>query len=222
MRKVVYSVGVSLDGYIADQGGGVEWLERATSKAKGEDFGMTKFFKSIDTVLMGRKTYEIALKMGMAKGGYPGMKNYIFSRSLPPGERSGVEFVSPDITEFVTKLKQQKGKKIWLCGGGELAREFLKLGLLDEIGLGIVPWLVGAGIPALPSGFAETELELTEVKQFKGGVVALTYSIVAHAKSGRKAASGVGKTSSKVRSGSGRASRAGKATKSSTTRARRS
>ena len=73
MRKVKYGVGVSLDGYIAGSDGSVEWLHRATAKVKGEDFGMADFFKTVDTVLMGRKTYEDALRMGMKKGGYPNM-----------------------------------------------------------------------------------------------------------------------------------------------------
>ena len=178
MRKVKYGVGVSLDGYIAAPDGSVDWLNRATSKAKGEDFGKREFFKSLDTVLMGRKTYEIALKMGMDKTGIPKMKNYVFSRTLPPGERDGVEFVSGDPGELIARLKQQPGKDIWLCGGGELAREVLKSKALDEVILGIVPVLIGAGRLTFPSEFPETELELVECKQYKGGVVSLTYRVV--------------------------------------------
>lgn len=179
MRKVKYSVGVSLDGYIAASDGSVDWLQRATSRgAKGEDFGMSEFFKSIDTVLMGRKTYEVAVKLGMAKSGYPKMKNYIFSRTLAPGERDGVEFVSGGLAEFVADLKAKRGKDIWLCGGGELAREALREGAVDEIMLGVVPMLIGAGLPAFPPGFPETELGLVECKQYKGGVITLTYAVV--------------------------------------------
>lgn len=178
MRKVKYCVGVSLDGYIAAPDGSVDWLERATRKAKGEDFGMGAFFRSIDTVLMGRKTYEVAVKMGMAKGGYPKMKNYVFSRTLPPGAREGVEFVSGNPAVLLARLREQPGKDIWLCGGGELAREFLKAGVLDEIILGIVPMLIGAGRPTFPPDFPETEVELVECKQYKGGVIGLTYRVL--------------------------------------------
>ena len=177
MRKVKYCVGVSLDGYIAAPDGSVDWLERATRKAKGEDFGMGVFFRSIDTVLMGRKTYEVAVKMGMAKGGYPKMKNYVFSRTLPPGAREGVEFVSGNPAVLLARLREQPGKDIWLCGGGELAREFLKAGVLDEIILGIVQMLIGAGRQTFPPEFPETELELAEVKKYKGGVMGLTYRV---------------------------------------------
>ncbi|HEX9763737.1 MAG TPA: dihydrofolate reductase family protein [Candidatus Acidoferrales bacterium] len=188
MRKVKYGVGVSLDGYIAAPDGSVDWLNRATRHAKGEDFGMGAFFKSIDTVLMGRKTYEIALKMGMGGGGYPKMKNYVFSRTLPPGERGGVEYVSGDPAELMARIKSQPGKDIWLCGGGELASEFLKAGALDEVILGIAPVLLGAGRLTFPPGFLETEVELVECKQYKGGVVGLTYRVSKAAEAGAKPA----------------------------------
>jgi dihydrofolate reductase len=178
MRKVKYGVGVSLDGYISAPDGSVDWLHRATSKAKGEDFGMGEFFKSIDTVLMGRKTYEDALKLGMAKGGYPKIKNYVFSRTLPAGMREGIEFVSDDLAKIITSLKQQPGKDIWLCGGGELARSALKALVLDQLILGIAPILIGGGRPTFPADFPEAQLELVECKQYKGGVVGLTYDVI--------------------------------------------
>ena len=176
-RKVTYSVGVSLDGYIAAVDGSFEWLNRATAKAKGEDFGMTKFFKSLDTVLMGRKTYEVAVKMGVKSSVYPGIKNYVFSRTLPPGERNGIEFVSGSVGKFIAKLKKERGKDIWLCGGGELARQALLENAIDEITLGLVPILVGDGLPAFPAGFNETDLELIEIKEYKAGVLGLTYKV---------------------------------------------
>jgi dihydrofolate reductase len=178
MRKVIYSVGASLDGYIAAPDGSVDWLDRATSKAKGDDFGLTAFFKSIDTVLMGRKTYEHALKLGMAKGGYPGMKNYIFSRTLPPGSRDGVEFVNSNLTDLIKKLRKTPGKHIWLCGGGELARHGLQERIVDEITIGLTPILIGDGKTTFPPIFPETALELVECKQYRGGVLGLTYRVV--------------------------------------------
>jgi len=190
MRKVIYGVGASLDGYIASPDGSVDWLNRAGEKAKGEDFGMGAFFKSIDTVLMGRNTYQHALKMGMAKSGYPGMKNYIFSRTIPPGERDGVEFTARNLAELVAKLRKKSGKNIWLCGGGELAREAINAGIVDEIMLGVAPVLIGAGRPTFPPEFPETDVELVECKQYKGDFVGLTYRVVRRstAKRAKKAA----------------------------------
>ena len=175
MRNVKYCVGVSLVGYLASSDGSFEWLERAASTAKGEDFGMTALFKSIDTVLMGRRTFEVAVKMG--GGGYPKVKNYVVSRTLPPGERNGVEIISADPAKFVAALKKRPGKDIYLSGGGELARELLRKGLVDQIELGVVPVLVGVGIPCLPPDFPETDLELTQCKQYKAGILGLTYRV---------------------------------------------
>lgn len=178
MRKVKYGVGVSVDGYIAAVDGSTDWLERGMRNAVGEDFGQAEFFQSIDTVVMGRKTYEVGLKAGMDPNGYPNLRNYVFSRTLKPGKRDGVEFVAGDPAKFVARLRRSKGKDIWLCGGGELAREFLRAGVLDEIILGVAPILIGAGRLTLPPEFPETELELTELIKFKGGVLGLTYRIV--------------------------------------------
>jgi len=182
-RRVIYSVGASLDGYIASPDGSYEWLERATKKAKGEDFGMGAFLKTIGTVIMGRKTWEVALQHGMAETGFANMKNYVFTRTLPEGVRHGVEFVSGDPRGFVSRLKRKPGKDIWLCGGGELAREFLRRGAIDEVGLGIVPLLVGAGRPMFPPGFGEVGLELVKQKHYPAGVVVLIYRV---ARGGRR------------------------------------
>jgi len=177
-RKVVYSVGASLDGYIASPDGSYGWLDRATKRAKGDDFGMRKFFASIDTVIMGRKTWQVARRNGMAPTGFPKMRNVVFSRTLRPGTRKGVEFVSGDPRAVVERLRRPPGKDIWLCGGGELAREFLKRGVLDEVGMGIVPMLIGAGRPAFPPEFAEVGLKLERNESHKAGVVVLVYRVI--------------------------------------------
>ncbi|MDT8068826.1 MAG: dihydrofolate reductase family protein [Terriglobia bacterium] len=176
MRKVRYSVAASLDGYIAASNGSVDWLNRFREDVPGEDFGMTAFFKTVDTVLMGRKTYEIALKMGMEKSGMPGLANYVFSRTLPAGQRDGVTFVADGVGDLLAGLKKKPGKDIWLCGGGELAREALREGALDEIRVAVIPILIGSGIQTFATGFPETKLRLLECKQYKGGVTELVYA----------------------------------------------
>ncbi len=187
MRRVKYCVGVSLDGYIAAPDGSIDWLERATANAKGEDFGLSAFFETIDTVLMGRKTYEVGVKLGMSKSGYPNVKNYVFSRTLPSGEREGVTFLSASLPTFIAQLQKKPGKDIWLCGGGELARQALVHNLLDQVILGVTPILIGGGLPAFPSQFPESPLKLVECKQYKGGVVGLIYDVLRSA--GKKTAS---------------------------------
>jgi dihydrofolate reductase len=168
MRKVVLGLGISLDGYIARPDGAVDFLFMP------KDYSMGPFFAIIDTALMGRKTYDVALKMGGGFGG-SAMKSYVFSHSQPPGERGGVTFVNESPRNFLVKLREQPGKNIWLMGGGELARDFLKDDLVDELYIGIVPTLIGEGIPLFPSGFPQREFLLLENKTFSKGLIALKY-----------------------------------------------
>jgi dihydrofolate reductase len=169
MRKVVLGLGISLDGYIARPDGAVDFLFMP------KDYSMGPFFATIDTALMGRKTYDAALKMGGGSFGGSGMKSYVFSHSQPPGERGGVTFVNESPKKFLAELREHPGKDMWLMGGGELARDFLKDDLVDELYIGIVPVLIGEGIPLFPSAFPQREFTLLENKTFSRGMIALKY-----------------------------------------------
>ena len=168
MRKVVLGIGISLDGYIARPDGSVDFVFMP------KDYSMGPFFKTIDTAVMGRKTYDVAIKMGASISSL-GMKSYVLSRFQRPGEQNGATFVSESPKSFVEALRKQKGKNIWLMGGGELTQAFLKEDLVDELYLGVVPILIGEGIPAFPSGFPQREFTLTENKTFSRGLIALKY-----------------------------------------------
>jgi len=168
MRKVVLGLGISLDGYIARPDGAVDFLFMP------KDYSMAPFFKTIDTALMGRKTYEAAMKMGGGSHG-PEIATYVFSHSLPPGEREGVTFTNQPPASLIEEVRKRRGKDIWLMGGGELARDFLKADLVDELYLGIVPVLIGEGIPLFPPGFPQREFALLENKTYSQGLIALKY-----------------------------------------------
>lgn len=167
MRKVILGLGISLDGYIARSDGAVDFLFMP------KDYSMGPFFKTIDTALMGRKTYDVALKMGGSFGGP--MVSYVFSRTLPPGERDGLIFTREPPAAVVAKLRRRRGKHIWLMGGGELVRDFLKADLVDELYIGVVPVLLGEGIPLFPSGFPQRNFALVKNETFSKGLIALTY-----------------------------------------------
>jgi dihydrofolate reductase len=169
MRRVVLGVGISLDGYIARANGAVDFLFMP------KDYSMAPFFKRIDVAVMGRKTYEMALKLGGGSMGAAAKLYYVFSRSLEAGERGGVTFVRDSPGELVGALRRRKGKDIWLMGGGELTRAFLKDDLVDELYLGVVPLVIGEGIPAFPSGFPQREFKLVENKTYSKGMIALLY-----------------------------------------------
>jgi len=181
MRKVVLGLGISLDGYIARLDGSVHFLFMP------KDYSMGPFFKAIDTAIMGRKTYEVGLKMGGA-GAFGGssMAYFVMSRTLPPGERGGVIVTKQSPAALMAEICKRRGKDVWLMGGGEIAREFLKADLVDEIYLGVVPVLLGEGLPLFPSGFPQRNFELLENKSFSKGLVALKYKRL-RAKAKRKA-----------------------------------
>jgi dihydrofolate reductase len=174
MRKLRLRVAISLDGFIADSSGGVDWLHRFHGKGSRPDYGMTEFFRSIDTVLMGRHTHDFALSHGMKS--YARMKNFVFTRTKPAGKRDGVEYVSSDPADLVATLRGKPGKDIWLCGGGDLACQLLAHKLVDEISLAVIPILLGDGIPLFRKGFSEMDLKLLECKAYETGVVCVTYA----------------------------------------------
>lgn len=172
MRRVVLGLGISLDGYIARLNGAVDFLFMP------KDYSMGPFFATIDTALMGRKTLEAGLKMSGGSLPSYGMTLYVFSHSQPPGAQDGFTYVNESPAAFVSKLRKRRGKDIWLMGGGELARDFLKADLVDELYLGMVPVLLGEGIPLFPSGFPQRNFALVENKTFSKGMIALKYKRV--------------------------------------------
>jgi dihydrofolate reductase len=171
VRKVILGLGISIDGYIARLDGTFDFLFMP------RDFSMAEFFASIDTGIMGRKTYDVAKAQGGGSFG-PKIKTYVLSRTLPPGEREGMTFVNVSPQTLVEEIRQRKGKDIWLMGGGEIARDFLKADLVDELHLGVVPVLLGEGLPLFPSGFPHRNFELIENKTFSRGLISLKYKRV--------------------------------------------
>src|SRR5712691_10609467 len=169
MRKIVLGLGISLDGYIARPDGAIDFLFMP------KDYSMAPFFATVDTAIMGRKSLDAGLKMGGGKFDSGGLAIYVFSRTQAPGERDGLTFVNQSPKTFVDKLRKLPGKDIWLMGGGELARDFLKEDLVDGLHLGIVPVLLGEGIPLFPSGFPQRDFTLVENKTYSKGLIALKY-----------------------------------------------
>ena len=172
MRKIIFYSATSADGYIARPDGGVEWLDRPRPK---DNYGMAACYKSIDTVLMGRKTYDVARKFGHES--YPGKKNYVFSRRRRRTDAPNVEFVREPVGDFAERLLASKGKNVWLVGGGELAAAFLDAGHLDELIVHVVPVLIGEGIPLLQPRHRSRPLKLLSTRAYSDGGVRLHYSV---------------------------------------------
>lgn len=171
MRKVTFGVGNSLDNYIARQNHGVDWL----SWNEEVESISAEFWKTVDAVVMGRKTYEVAVKSGTTA--YPGVRAYVFSRTMKKSSNKDVEIVSTDAVEFVRRLRAQQGKGICVMGGGELASSLLEANLIDEIGLNVHPVLLGSGIPLFLPIKRQINLKLLKNRTLKNGCVYLLYQI---------------------------------------------
>jgi dihydrofolate reductase len=168
MRRVRYAVAMSLDGYIAGPNGEADWIVR------DPDIDFAALFQQFDTFLIGRKTYEA---MQSQKGpGLGGAKVFVFSNTLR--EAKGAT-LSNDPKAIVAALKAGPGKDIWLFGGGELFRSMLELDLVDRVEVGVMPVLLGKGVPLLPETHARRKLSLTAHKLYpKSGTMMLTYDVV--------------------------------------------
>ena len=169
MRPVRYGMGMSLDAFIADPEGGTGWM------VMDKEYDQRAFFDSIDTVLMGRKTFEVA-----GKRPFPGLRTYVFSRTLRPDDFPGVTIVSAeDAASTVAALRAEEGKDIWLGGGGELARSLLAADLVDTVEVGLNPILLGQGVPFLPPHPLPraVRLELTKHEAYPSGLVVLIYTV---------------------------------------------
>jgi dihydrofolate reductase len=171
-RNIIVHVATSADGYIARPDGDLEWL---TSRPAPKGFyGMGAFMKTVDTMIMGRKTYEVGLQLG---GKFDSKdRSIIFSRQSPPADAPpGVEFVSDPIGPFVKRLREQPGKNIWMMGGGDLIASFLDEHAIDEFVINVVPVFIGDGIPLIARRHRHTPLELLSTESFDDGLVQLHY-----------------------------------------------
>lgn len=174
MAEVALYIATSLDGYIATKSGGIEWLSIVES---GEaDYGYADFYRSVDALVMGRKTYELAL--GFRDWPYPGKPSYVFSRRQLKSDRSDVFFTGAEPEKVVAEIAARGAKKIWLVGGSELTAAFLKGGFIDEFIISVVPVILGDGIPLFRYAESTRRLNLCDVQRYPTGLVQLRYITV--------------------------------------------
>ncbi|MEO1429890.1 MAG: dihydrofolate reductase family protein [Cyanobacteria bacterium J06633_8] len=172
MRKLKYYVACSVDGFIARKDG--SFNDFVFEGEVVNDY--IESLKLFDTVLMGRKTYQVGLKEGKTNP-YPMMRSYVFSRSMKESPDDNVELVSENAGELVKRLKNEAGKDIYLCGGANLATALFIENLIDEIILKVNPFIMGSGIPLFGEVIKPTSLELTDSKIYESGVVLLNYLV---------------------------------------------
>ena len=173
-RQVIVHIATSADGYIARPDGNIEWL---TSRPAPEGFyGMNAFMRSIDTKLLGRKTYDVSLRMGAKFDSKE--RTIVFSRHPRPADAPpGVEFVCDAIGSFISDLRAQPGKDIWLMGGGEIIASFLDEQAIDEFVVSVAPVFIGEGIPLIAPRHRHVPLELLSSERFEDGLVQSRYRV---------------------------------------------
>ena len=171
MRRVRYQVAASLDGYIAGPKGEADWI------IMDPDIDFRALYQQFDTALIGRRTFEGMARGKKKPGAMPGMKTFVFSRTLRQRDYPKVTIVAEKAEETVAALRAQPGKDIWLFGGGLLFRSLADAGLVDTVEVAVMPVLLGGGIPLLPPPARQAKLKLTGHKVYKTGIVSLEYAV---------------------------------------------
>ena len=170
MRRVRYNVASSLDGFIADSDGGYDWIPLEP------EIDFAALFARVDTVLLGRKSYELTLRDPAARTWPAGARLVVFSRTLRAAEHPDVTVVADDAAGAVAALRRSEGGEIWLYGGGELFATLLAAGQVDAIEVTVIPILLGSGVPLLPSSTTRVPLRLVDSRVFPSGQVSLHYA----------------------------------------------
>lgn len=169
MRQIVYSVAMSLDGFVAGPDGAADWI------VMDPEIDFMALMGRFDTVLMGRRTFEAAQGQG---GAMPGVTGVVVSRTLRPEDHPDVTVIGTDLGREVAALRARPGKDIWLFGGGGLFRSLLDLGLVDVVEVAVVPVLLGGGVPLLPERSRRAALRLVASRVYPTtGTVSLTYAV---------------------------------------------
>ena len=170
MRRVLYRVAATVDGYIAGPRGELDWIVRDPA------VDLAKVYESVDTVLLGRRTYELTRQPG-APPWPPDWQIFVFSRTLRPEEHPGVTIVTADAGTRDAALRAAPGREIWLFGGGGLFRSLLETKQVDLVEVLVMPVLLGGGIPLLEAGAPRTQLTLEHVQKYASGLVGLRYRV---------------------------------------------
>jgi dihydrofolate reductase len=173
-RRVIVHIAASADGYIARPDGDLDWL--TARPAPPGFYGMNAFMKSVDTKLIGRRTFDVSVRLGAKFGAKD--RTFVFSRQAPPaGIPPGVTFVSEPIGPFIDRLRGEPGQDLWLMGGGDLIASFLDERAIDEFVVSLVPVFIGDGIPLIARRHRHAPLELLATDRFDDGLVQLRYRV---------------------------------------------
>lgn len=174
MRKIILYISVSVDGFIADKSGGVNWLKGQDENYES-DYGYDSFVKNIDTVIFGYNTYrQVIEELSPDEWVYNDLQSYVFTRREMK-DTENIHFVNEDIIEFIKKLKNEEGKDIWICGGANIVNQLVKVNLIDEYHLTTIPIILGSGIRLFQKDNIDIQLKL-ETSKVENGIITNIYS----------------------------------------------
>lgn len=169
--KIILYIATTLDGFIARKDGSIDFLKLFENI--GEDYGYNEFYKNIDVIVMGRKTYEQVLTF--EEFPYKNKECFVFTRDKKMSNNNinnNIVFINEDIKEFVRRFEN---KNLWLVRGSEIIKEFLKFNIIDEFIITIIPILLGDGIPLFNKVFNEIKLDLIHTRRYNNGLIQLSY-----------------------------------------------
>ena len=174
MREVILYIAISLDGYIADSKGSVDWISGQDESAEmGDTF--TPFFSCVDTVIMGSKTYhQVVNELSPDRWPYEGALTYVMTHHPDNDDTENIIFKNMDVCRLVEELKQQPGKNIWICGGAEIAGQLITNNQIDVYHLAMIPVLLGNGIRLFNATYRRINLEMVETKKYNG-IIEMVY-----------------------------------------------
>ncbi len=175
MKRIILYIASSIDGRIATADGGIEWLD-SISNPNHEDYGYEELLQSVDTIIMGNKTYQKILSFNIPWP-YPGKQTYVITHKAGPKDADAkeIEFITDDVYGKITTLKSQSGKDIWLVGGGQIDALLANENLIDEMRIFIAPTILGEGIPIFAGSTKPITWKLIECRHYDNGGVILIY-----------------------------------------------
>lgn len=174
MKKIKLYIAASIDGYIARNDGDLDWLTEYPINTE-TNYGYDAFYESIDTVLMGRRTYHDILNMDVLWP-YKDKETYVITRN-PMNEKQNIHFITENVIENISRLREQNGKDIWLVGGGKLITILLNENMVDEMIITTIPVILGSGMPLFPDNPKESKWKLENNESYKNGVTQVTYKV---------------------------------------------
>lgn len=173
-RNVILYIAVSLDGYIADCNGSVDWIKGQDDSVEPEDT-FTPFFDSVDTVIMGKRTYDqIVTELSPDLWPYNGAKTFVITHSADCMDTQDICFRNTSVCQLVDEFREQSGKNIWICGGAQIARQLIEKDMIDTYHIAIIPVILGGGIKLFDTTEHKIGLALANTKEYNG-IIELTY-----------------------------------------------